>query len=87
MNVPFKTVEEIARRARQEHPAQGDVREAVLKRIRTTAPPRFSDAPLLVFTAVYVTASVIMCTVAINLATEAADPLAPLFALAQTLTL
>lgn len=80
-------VEELARLAREDAPVAGEVRDAVLARLRETAAPRFSDAPLLLFTAAYAAAAVAMLAVAAGISGAATDPLAPLFALAQTLTL
>lgn len=84
----MKTVDALAQRARLERPATGDVREAVLARLREDAAPRVATMPMVLFTAVYAAAAVALVAVALNVTqTAETDPLAPLFALAQTLTL
>ncbi len=87
MKVPLEQLDELARRAREEHPETGDVRDVVLTRLRTEPSALYRDAPLLVFTAAYAVASIAVCAVALRLSFGAADPLEPLFALAQTLSL
>lgn len=87
MNVPLESLDELARRAREEQTEAGDVRDAVLNRLRTEPAPPYRDAPLLVFTAAYAAASITMCAVAVRLSLGSTDPLEPLFALAQTFTL
>ena len=42
MNVPLESLDELARRAREEQTEAGDVRDAVLNRLRTEPAPPYS---------------------------------------------